>query len=82
MAHRSGYRDPFAGRAGLTEEDADRFIAVCEGLFVGQLSKEESETFNELCRAGICRRAYEGAGGFLGLAKVRRTALAEGRDNG
>jgi hypothetical protein len=42
-----------------------------DGIFVGMLSERELAAFNEMCRTGEARRSYEGAGGFMGLAKVR-----------
>ncbi len=42
-----------------------------EGLFVGQLDENELKAFNRLVSASLAKRSYEGAGGFLGLAKVR-----------
>lgn len=42
-----------------------------EGLFVGLLRDEELEEFDRAVREGRARLSYEGAGGFLGLAKVR-----------
>jgi hypothetical protein len=41
-----------------------------DGLYVGQLTERELETFNRLVREGRARRVYEGGSGFLGLAKV------------
>jgi hypothetical protein len=41
-----------------------------EGLFVGMLDGNELAAFNRLCEAGAARRTYEGAAGFMGLAKV------------
>lgn len=40
------------------------------GLFVGQLSDDELELFEYAVSHGKARRVYEGAAGFLGLAKV------------
>lgn len=53
------------------ERDARDVLGHAEGLYVGQLTAEELEAFNLLCRAGKARRSYEGAGGLLGLPKVR-----------
>lgn len=46
-------------------------ISWCDGLFVGMLDSRELAKFDALCERGLARRSYEGAGGFLGLAKVR-----------
>ena len=46
-------------------------LAGLAGLYVGQLDANELEAFNAACLAGTAQRVYEGAGGFLGLAKVR-----------
>lgn len=42
-----------------------------EGLFVGQLDEHEMRTFERAVQDGEAVRSYEGAGGFMGLAKVR-----------
>jgi hypothetical protein len=42
-----------------------------DGLFVGMLDAEELEIFNDACKRYEARRSYEGAGGAMGLAKVR-----------
>lgn len=47
-----------------------------DGLFVGMLDAEELAIFNEACKRYEAQRSYEGAGGALGLAKVRVTALS------
>ncbi|ANW00653.1 hypothetical protein [Bradyrhizobium icense] len=47
-----------------------------EGLYVGLLTQEELEIFNKACRTNDARRSYEGAGGAMGLAKVRLFSLA------
>ena len=45
-----------------------------EGLFVGQLDKEELELFEREIESGNAIRSYEGSSGFfVGLAKVRST---------
>jgi hypothetical protein len=46
-------------------------ILRLEGLFVGQLNADELLLFDAAVTAGLAFRAYEGAAGFLGLAKVR-----------
>ena len=42
-----------------------------DGLHVGLLSPEELAWFEAECAAGRARRSYEGAAGFMGVAKVR-----------
>jgi hypothetical protein len=42
-----------------------------EGLFVGQLDARQMRTFERAVEDGEAFRSYEGAEGFLGLAKVR-----------
>lgn len=42
-----------------------------EGLFVGILDENQLEEFNQAVKDGKARRSYEGAAGFMGLAKVR-----------
>lgn len=42
-----------------------------DGMFVGSLNAEELVLFEMACARGFARRSYEGAGGLLGLAKVR-----------
>ena len=39
-----------------------------DGLYAGQMKPEEYEP---LIEAGYLRRSFEGAGGFLGLSKLR-----------
>jgi hypothetical protein len=41
------------------------------GIFVGLLTDEEIKVFDRAVEEGLAYRAYEGAGGFMGLAKVR-----------
>lgn len=42
-----------------------------DGLFVGQLSDEEADAFEDAVKAGRAARSYEGVSGLMGLAKVR-----------
>lgn len=42
-----------------------------DGMFVGALSPEELKALNEGIAAGRARRRYEGATGFMGLARVQ-----------
>ena len=51
------------------DELRDRLSNV-NGLFVGQLDSVELHLFNEACKLGVARESYQGAAGFLGLAKV------------
>jgi hypothetical protein len=54
-----------------TERAADlEFLSGCGGLFVGMLDADELAAFDRLCEAGLAQRTYEGAAGFMGLAKV------------
>lgn len=46
-------------------------LSRIDGLFVGLLDDEEMEIFDAACRKSEARRSYEGAGGLMGLAKVR-----------
>jgi hypothetical protein len=55
----------------MTAEDED-FLRRIAGLFVGALDADELEAFERLRRAGHVRRSYEGVGGMMGLATVRR----------
>ena len=42
-----------------------------DGLHVGLLNDDELAWFDAECAAGRARRSYEGAAGFMGIAKVR-----------
>ena len=42
-----------------------------EGLFVGQLSDDELKLFEQAIKDGRAKRWYNGAAGFMGLAKVK-----------
>lgn len=53
----------------LREQDLETCRYV-NGLFVGLLSPDEAEAFDRLCENYLARRAYIGAAGFMGLAKV------------
>lgn len=57
-------------------------LSEIDGLYVGDLDDGEMEAFNEACERGEASRSYEGAGGFMGLAKVRvhRPATREAGD--
>lgn len=45
-------------------------VARVNGFFVGFLDDDELAAFDRLCADGQARRLYQGAGGFMGLAKV------------
>ncbi len=42
-----------------------------EGMHVGALTRDELDEFIRAVKEGRAYRSYEGAGGFMGLAKVR-----------
>lgn len=42
-----------------------------DGLYVGLLDESELWLFEAMIRDGLAYRSYEGAGGFMDLAKVR-----------
>ena len=44
-----------------------------KGLYVGMLSEDEMEFFNQCVSDGMAYRSYEGTAGLMGLAKVRVT---------
>lgn len=46
-------------------------IRRCEGIFEGLLSPEEQAAFERCIKDGVAIRWYQGAGGFMGLAKVK-----------
>jgi hypothetical protein len=41
------------------------------GMFVGLLTADEVKKFNKACDEGKAMRSYTGAGGVMGLARVR-----------
>lgn len=45
-----------------------------DGLFVGSLNADEMRTFTRAVQDGEAVRHYDGAAGFMGLAKVRVVA--------
>ena len=55
----------------LNETDSE-FIQRIDGWYVATLSDDELRWLDDCVKAGIARRSYEGAGGMMGLAKVRR----------
>jgi hypothetical protein len=60
--------DPGQGVVGEVVMDMEREAQSFDGLFEGMLKPEEYE---HLIKSGHLRRTYEGAAGFLGLAKLR-----------
>lgn len=42
-----------------------------DGLFVGQLDADELKLFEWAIKEGLAMRWYQGASGFMGLAKVK-----------
>ena len=53
------------------EHEYDReMLRGTSGLYVGQLTPNELESFHRLRAAGIARADYRGRGGSMGLAKV------------
>lgn len=44
-------------------------VSRCTGCYAGEFDPDEYEP---LIEAGLLRKVYEGAGGFLGLAKLER----------
>lgn len=52
-------------------DDMRGMISPFDGWFTGQLDPAERQIFDDACKEGIARRSYEGAAGFMGLAKVR-----------
>ena len=53
----------------MTESEL-RELRHLRGLFVGQLDENELELFERGVEEGVAWRKYDGASGFLGLAKV------------
>jgi len=53
-----------------TEADKDLMENV-NGLFVGLLNEGEMESFYRCLEDNYVIRSYEGAAGFMGLAKIR-----------
>ena len=47
------------------------------GLFIGQLTDEELNAFNQAVRDGLAQRDYSGVAGLLGLGKVRILSTGE-----
>ena len=56
------------------------YLHEMDGMFVGLLDNNEIAEFERAVEDGKARRSYEGAGGFMGLAKVRliRPAVTSG----
>lgn len=56
-------------------DSIENLLRICSPpIFEGLLSEEERAVIPELVEAGVVRRVYEGAGGFLGLAKIEKVA--------
>lgn len=55
----------------LTHEQ-DAFLSRVEGLFIGILNEAEIAEFDSLVEHHKALYSYEGASGFMGLAKARR----------
>jgi hypothetical protein len=53
------------------QDDMRDLVRKIDGLFTGQLDTAERQIFEDACKEGLARRVYEGAAGFMGLAKVR-----------
>lgn len=51
--------------------DFDEMLSRIRGLYFGQLDEAEKEAFEELRREGFVALSYEGAGGMMGMGKVR-----------
>lgn len=64
------------GIVSLTDEQKD-IINRLDGIFVGQLDHVEMSAFESAIKAGYAKRSYDGAGGWLGLAKVKLERLKE-----
>lgn len=54
--------------------DADT-LEHMEGLFVGLLDDDEAQVLEDAIERGRAMRSYEGAGGLMGMAKVRLLPL-------
>jgi hypothetical protein len=55
---------------GMDKYELKETLSRVNGLFVGQLDTVEMHLFEEACKLGVARESYDGAAGFLGLAKV------------
>lgn len=53
------------------QDDMRDMVRPFEGWFTGQLDEAERQIFDDACKEGLARRSYEGAAGFMGLARVR-----------
>jgi hypothetical protein len=60
----------YGGTMNSTNADIETTKRL-DGMFVGMLTNEEIDSFDRCVMDGIATRSYEGAGGFMGLAKVR-----------
>lgn len=61
------------------QDDMRNMVRPFEGWFTGQLDEAERRIFDDACNEGLARRSYEGAAGFMGLARVR-LAKVEGQE--
>jgi hypothetical protein len=55
----------------------ERLLSGVNGIFVGLLDDEEVKALDRLVAQGRARYVYQGAAGFMGLAKFRLTDDAE-----
>ncbi len=51
----------------------EEWLSRVDGLFVGLLTEDEQKDLQEAVKQKLARYSYEGAAGFMGLAKVRKT---------
>lgn len=56
----------------MPKADAAEGVLRCcrQPIFEGLLSEEERAVLPDLIEAGMVRRVYSGAGGFMGLAQI------------
>lgn len=55
-------------------DDGGPDVSDLDGMYIGDLNIEERRRFDAAVAIGRARWSYEGAGGFLGLGKVRAFA--------
>lgn len=55
----------------MSEAQAIELLKNLNGIHLGLLDDEEIEALDLLCSKGKAKRLYEGACGFMGLAKVK-----------
>lgn len=56
-------------RDAITDNE---FLEQIEGLYAGQLDRDERKRLHELEIEGKAKIVYSGAGGFLGLGRIVR----------